>query len=1756
MEHPLDKVAVATRATWLAAALAACTNPGAVETRPLGGDLVFLKPVAGDTLTQADDVDPAQPGIQLPVEVAALRLDATAQVTITVDTTAESLVVPTVGGVASVVMTFPGGAFPDGVVSNLMATAAGTTGAQSSVRVIANSGARCELVSPAPLARLGPMADLDVATPGLQAHVDVECVGDGVSPDELVILEVFALDRATGAPLQRHTQRRGAGVTRFEARTLPEGTLTLQMALARVGGATGTTRSNITVDLGRCDAHILTPEPGAVLTHANAQDLQPATAALDLDVTVASSLCPDGTARLTVNGSQTPPVPMVGGTTAVRAALPQGLVDLVANVTVSPGTRQPGDSVARRVRVDTLAPCATLTTPMPQDVLGVGQDEEDPPNPANGITWTLRGTVDALEPATTVTVTVRRGATPFFSQVLDASTGSFMVAVPDTPPGQYVATVATRDGLGNSCPQRGSAAQEIAFTVSNTGPGATLAVTSDTNADLAVAAAEDTDPATAGTQVDVTLRVEGTNPVGGSARVRFTPVDAAGNPVAGAVVEVLEVLTTAATLVRLTVPDGLWRLSAVVSFGDGRPNLTPQAVRVLVDTVAPDIRFLEPVDGAVLTNAVLQVALLTAASDVLEAWVTINGSQLLIDGVVQPGGLVLFAPTTIPNVPGPVALEAQLQDLVGNTASQTILVTLDPVGPLVTVRGVDRNGADRALEPTAAMGNQPRTLLDISSAPGLATLDQDQDAANGLQYAFSVEVPLAACANLGASPAATVRVTGRADAVAVPLQAAGAVCRGALGVGGEVTLSEGDGVVEAVVVDTAGRSGVAAGHYTVRRQAGFVRVDAPADGTRSNAPVLPVVASTNVTATGATCTLRVDGLPVESRPLTPVMAFAPVMLAAVDAGVIQLGITCQGGNLAQPIQSLPVTVIRDTLAPAPALLLANGDVMPAVFNAASPSDAPLGHPRFQRNVALEVPAESSACTLLADAVLRVTANPGVTATYAPRQSAAGSWTLLPGVGGGRCRAVFPRVDLGGGDEPGTVFTLDGEAVDTAGNRGVVVALPFLVDRQPPVVTITQPAGSTVDGALDVHPVVAGIQVVVAAQHTTDGRPTTAALTCVGPMATCQSQPLVSSNDTVTFGLDAQDPVTLSNGLEDTTTQLTVTVEDQAGNVGVAQRDVTVLIPRPRLTWRTPVADAVFRTVNGVGGVADVDAATPGIQAALEVDVEACGTPGNAGTASILGLGTPVSVTGDSTLRFDVTLPEGDAVMLSARCVDALGIPGASTISVKVDSVGPGPAVTLLAHNEAPANGTVVVRFHAPSDDANALAASSQYALAVAPAPVDNATFEAARWPGPAFVPHAPGTLEVLRLTGLPPGAHTLTLRVLDDAGNTLFASASVNVRGTQHSVTGATALGAPGDVDGDGAQDLLVVAPDRVEILHGDVSGTLSRRRVVVAGTFLHAQATAIPDLDGDGMDEVLVAGAVDSPRAYLWWGQAGGIPDMTPPDVIIEDGDQLGMSTRPHLGHSAAAVDLNRDGHRDLVVAAPALDDAVQAPVVFVVFGNSTRAALQTTPGTLDLAASVAAMGAMRLQGPPGSQMGRCVGAWEDATPALVVGAPRVTNGVMLDAGAAYVLRAPANAALGGFSFGLTTGAPMPLTLETVTGDSADQQLGLVVFGASVGGQANASLAVSSALGPVRIYQQDMTGLLGPWLYGPNGEAVLGGALLGDASVSLVARTGVYFGRPTPVDLPTSDLQAPAQAAADLNGDGSWELVRLDAQGVVHVVW
>ena len=161
------------------------------------------------------------------------------------------------------------------------------------------------------------------------------------------------------------------------------------------------------------------------------------------------------------------------------------------------------------------------------------------------------------------------------------------------------------------------------------------------------------------------------------------------------------------------------------------------------------------------------------------------------------------------------------------------------------------------------------------------------------------------------------------------------------------------------------------------------------------------------------------------------------------------------------------------------------------------------------------------------------------------------------------------------------------------------------------------------------------------------------------------------------------------------------------------------------------------------------------------------------------------------------------------------------------------------------------------------------------------------------------------------------------------------------------------DVDGDGRGDVLVGARDerigaagaagRAYVFSG-ITGTLLHtltRPTVQGNAFFGDVVAAVPDADGDGKDDLVVASSRDDVplrnmgRAYLFSGATG---------AFLRTLDSPGPEVSGEFGYSAAGVpDLNGDGRGEVLIGAPDEDGGATDAGRVYVFSGSDGTLLRT---------------------------------------------------------------------------------------------------------------------------------------------------------------------------------------------------------------------
>jgi hypothetical protein len=258
-------------------------------------------------------------------------------------------------------------------------------------------------------------------------------------------------------------------------------------------------------------------------------------------------------------------------------------------------------------------------------------------------------------------------------------------------------------------------------------------------------------------------------------------------------------------------------------------------------------------------------------------------------------------------------------------------------------------------------------------------------------------------------------------------------------------------------------------------------------------------------------------------------------------------------------------------------------------------------------------------------------------------------------------------------------------------------------------------------------------------------------------------------------------------------------------------------------------------------------------------------------------------------------------------------------------------------------------------------------------------------------------------------------------------------------IEGASGVGSAGDVNADGIDDFIVSA-DKTYVIFGRADGldevNLSALTPTQGFVVLRSGSPGNQegfgggesgDLNGDGIDDlILVApladtgGGIDSGEAYIVFGTVGGPGDVDVTTMSDAQGFRIsGGAAGDWTGAAASAGDFNGDGIEDIIIGARKADPLGRytAGEGYLIYGKLGGL------GDIDLAAltpdrgfRLAGVGSFDYLGHAVSSAGDING---DGLDDFVIGAPFTGDGI----GRAYVIYGKAN---GSFDIDLATFSPV----------------------------------------------------------------------------------------------------------------------------------
>ena len=323
--------------------------------------------------------------------------------------------------------------------------------------------------------------------------------------------------------------------------------------------------------------------------------------------------------------------------------------------------------------------------------------------------------------------------------------------------------------------------------------------------------------------------------------------------------------------------------------------------------------------------------------------------------------------------------------------------------------------------------------------------------------------------------------------------------------------------------------------------------------------------------------------------------------------------------------------------------------------------------------------------------------------------------------------------------------------------------------------------------------------------------------------------------------------------------------------------------------------------------------------------------------------------------------------------------------------------------------------------------------------------------------------------------------VADDLS--LPADADLTVSGVGAANYTGKAVSAGGDVNGDGADDLLVAAytynpgskssAGGVALIYGSTSGrtgalTFSTGDALWAGAasndYLGTDAQIVGDLNGDGYDDIVLgAYGVDytgslSGAVYLFAGSStkysGSVGTSTAALTIAgaSAGDELG-----NVRSISGRVDLDGDGLNELVLGAPKNDESgASAGAVFLFYGN--KAYSGTSGVTVTASFADAAFTGVTAGDGLGEQVSGVGDTDGDGYEELIIGGDGADPSAVSAAGCAWIL--PGGSA--GYS---GTDYIDSYATADICGVTKTDNLGEVTYGGDLDGDTYADVVVASSL-------------------------------------------------------------------------------------------
>ncbi|HJL19552.1 MAG TPA: VCBS repeat-containing protein [Sandaracinaceae bacterium LLY-WYZ-13_1] len=556
-------------------------------------------------------------------------------------------------------------------------------------------------------------------------------------------------------------------------------------------------------------------------------------------------------------------------------------------------------------------------------------------------------------------------------------------------------------------------------------------------------------------------------------------------------------------------------------------------------------------------------------------------------------------------------------------------------------------------------------------------------------------------------------------------------------------------------------------------------------------------------------------------------------------------------------------------------------------------------------------------------------------------------------------------------------------------------------------------------------------------------------------------------------------------------EVVVTATDEAGNVGSNAPPACVVTVED-----LPTVNITEPTMGDVLSASDDCSSDAGLQVSVTGTTDA-----SAGeTVEVNVDGAPVITSGTvgsgGAISECVDVPDGRSVMIEVVVTDSRGS-SAAAVTVTVDTMTPTDAIDDLTASVVDRRAGVVRFSWTAVSDAGGLQLES-YVMRCSDAPIASET----DWDGAGDVelvstPGTAGSVQTEDVDAFRPGeTRYCVLRGVDPAGSLTPLPASsteltIDFLEQTVSAAGTSSMGeqlaAVGDVNGDGIDDVVVGGAGEVYLYFGSSSGLSSSPDVTILSTAaaFGSRVAGLGDINGDGRSDFAIGAwraAGFKGRVYVFFGRDSMSPWSSTcdldvgcsADLVVEsdDGAPGGPDDFATLGFSVSSAG-DFDGDGLMDIAIGAFGSSSLTGRLYVLRGSSSLGGTISVPGS----AGSEPEGFVAVGPEPNSSFGASVSSiggdvTTDGRHDLIVGSPG--NDMAAVAGRAFFVR--------GQSYTGTGLQSIPAAAVSMIDSGSDGSFGDLVAGAGdLDDDGRLDVAVydlgSGSRGQIFLYRRTSTG-------------------------------------------------------------------------------